>query len=113
MDLDSSKRLVEEAKNAGVNVHEKTLVLKKILGFLTENSIPIVLVDWNVIINKKEKGYQGHFVPVVGYDNQNVYVHDPEEQKGFKAVQRNIFDKARKADGTDEDIVVVYRKTPK
>lgn len=113
MNLDLSKKLVEEAKKAGVNVQEKTLSLEEILEFVSKNSVPIVLLDWNIVMDKREKGYQGHFVPVVGYDKKDVYVHNhgfnnPQE---FMPISREVFNKARKAKGTDEDIVIICKKS--
>lgn len=110
IDLKESKELVEKAKKLGVKIEEKTFPLEKILKFVTEKSVPIILLDWNIILSKK--GYQGHFVPIVGYDDKNVYIHnhgfgDPKE---FMEIPRELFDKARTANGTDEDILVVYKK---
>ena len=50
-------------------------------------------------------------MPIVGYDEKNVYVHTSErnETKKFKPINKKVFDKSRKAAGTDEDILVVYR----
>ena len=112
MNLESSKKLVEEAKKAGVNVQEKTLSLEELLRFVNKERIPIVLLDWNVATGNREKGYQGHFVPVIGYDGKNIYVHNhglknPQESM---PISRELFDEARKASGTDEDIVVIYKK---
>lgn len=115
-DLDQSKklveRLVEDAKAAGVNIQERTMSLEELLSFLTKDSIPIVLIDRNIIENKKEEGYKGHFVPLVGYNKQNVIIHKSglKDTQEFMPVKREIFDKARKAKGTDEDIIVIYRK---
>jgi uncharacterized protein YvpB len=108
--LEQSKKWIEEAKNAGVNLNEEVLLLDQVLGFMTEDSVLIVLLDWNRI--KKEKDYEGHFVVVAGYDEENVYVHNPELNTGheFMPISRDLFDEARRADGTDEDIVVVHRK---
>ncbi len=115
MDLEKSKRLVEEARGVGVGVYEKTFSLDDFLKFVTKESIPIVLIDWNVVIVKKEKGYQGHFVPVVGYDEKNVCVHNPglSGPQEFRSISRAVFDEARKADGTDEDLVIVYKTQSK
>jgi len=112
MDLEQSEKWVEDAKAKGVNIQERTLSLGEILGFVTKDSVPIVLIDWNIIKDRKEKGYQGHFVPVVGYDKQNVYIHNHglNDTKEFMSVKKDLFDEARKADGTDEDVVVVHRK---
>jgi len=109
---ENSKKLVEDAKMAGVNIQEKILSLEELLGFVTKDSIPIVLIDWNIVTSRMEKGYQGHFSPIVGYDSQNVYVHNhglnnPQE---FMPIERAVFDKARKVAGTDEDIVIIYKK---
>ena len=109
--LEQSKKLVEEAKMVGVNVQEKTLSLEELLVFVTKDSVPIVLLDWNIVRGNKEKGYQGHFVPIVGYDRKNVYVHNHgfNNPQKFLSITKSIFDKARKAEGTDEDMVVIYR----
>lgn len=112
MDFEQSKRWVEYAKEAGVNVQERTLTLEEILEFVTKDSVPIILLDFNIVRARKEKGYQGHFVPIAGFDEQNVYIHNHglKETQEFMPVSRKTFDEARKAEGTDEDIVVVYRK---
>ena len=106
-----SEELVKRAKGLGVRVFEEEISLEKILGFITEDSVPIVLVDWNVVRGTESAGYQGHFVVVVGYDEESVYVHDQGtlDPKPNVRIQREVFDKARKAKGTDEDVVVVYR----
>ena len=111
-DFSDSDKIVSEAKVAGVKIYEKSISLEKILNFVTKKSIPIILLDWNVVINNKQKGYQGHFAPIVGYDRNNIYVHNqglnnPQE---FMKIDKTIFDKARKAKGTDEDLLVVYKK---
>jgi len=109
--LEQTKKWVDDAKLAGVNIHEKTLTLEELLGFVTKDSLSIVLLDWNIVKERKEKGYHGHFVPIVGYDIQNVCVHNHglNDTQEFMPVPRNIFDEARIAEGTDEDILIVYR----
>ncbi|MBU3923304.1 MAG: peptidase C39 family protein [Nanoarchaeota archaeon] len=112
MDVEQSKKWLEIARVAGVNVEEKVLSLEELLGFISERTIPIVLLDWNVAMGRKEKGYQGHFVPVVGYDDRNVYIHNHglSDTQEFMPIAKGVFDEARKADGTDEDIVFIYKK---
>lgn len=107
-----SDKIVLDAKLAGVKIHEKTLSLEKIISFLSKNSIPIILLDWNIIKHKREKGYQGHFVPIVGYDEKNIYIHNHglSSPKKFMKISKKIFDEARKAKGTDEDIVIIFNK---
>ena len=110
VDLEQSKKLVKKAQINGVKINETPLSLKEILSFVKENSVVIILVDWNVIKNKRDKGYQGHFVPIVGYDNGEVYVHNCGLKDGepFVKIPKEILDEARKAQGTDEDVIVIY-----
>lgn len=110
--IQHSKKVVEDAKNEGVKIEERGLSLEELLEKTGKNSIPIVLVDWNVVRGTKERGYQGHFVPVVGYDEDSIYVHNHgfENPTPFLQIKREVFEEARKAKGTDEDVVVVYRR---
>lgn len=112
MDLEQAKRGIDDAAKAGVNIHEKTLSSKELLSFVTEASVPIVLIDWNIIKNRKEKGYQGHFVPIVGYDAENVFIHNPglTDPQEFMPVKKELFEESRKAEGTDEDIIIIHKK---
>lgn len=111
LNLEESHKLIKKAKEKGVNIQEKSLSLEKLLSKVTKNSIPIILIDWNVVLGKKEEGYHGYFVPIVGYDNENVYVHNHgfKNTQKFFSINKLIFDKARKARGTDEDIVIIYK----
>ncbi len=102
--------MIEELKERDAELIEKSISLEEILSYLSETSIPIVLLDWNVIF-PRFSGYNGHFVPVVGFDKENVYIHNPglADSLEFMPIKREIFDKARKANGTDEDILIVFR----
>jgi len=105
--------LLKEAKDLGAHIEEKTLSLGEILSKTRSDCIPIVLLDWSIIKGEKDKGYQGHFVPIVGYDKDKVYVHNHgmKNPKEFLEIPKNLFDTARVAKGTDEDIVFVYKKS--
>jgi len=111
-EMDDIEKLVARAREIGVGLEKKEVELDELLGNMSEDSLIIVLLDWDVVKGQIEKGYQGHFVVVTGWDDENVYVHnhglnDSEEDVG---ISRGVFDTARKAKGTDEDFVVVYRK---
>lgn len=111
INLEISKKLVKEAEEKGVELIEKQISLNDLLNYVNEDSIPIVLVDWSIIVGKPEKGYVGHFVPLVGYDEENVYVHNAADDNGaFFKINKQVFDKARKARGTDEDILIIFKK---
>lgn len=107
-----SKKVVEDAQKAGVRLEEKAISLEELLHKISNESVPIILLDWNIVKGTKEKGYQGHFVPVVGYDNENIYVHSHglTNPTPFLSIKREIFEEARKANGTDEDIIIIHRR---
>jgi ABC-type bacteriocin/lantibiotic exporter with double-glycine peptidase domain len=104
---EQSKIIVNEARNKGIQLFEKSITLNEILQKITTNSLPIALLDWNIV--KGKKGYNGHFVVIVGYDKDNVYVHNQSfrNPKPFMKIPIEFFEKARKADGTDEDLVII------
>lgn len=101
--------LYQRAEEADVLTESRELNFKEITGYLTENSIPILLIDWNVIKNRE--GYQGHFVPIVGYNDDKIIIHEPSDPEGdFMEIDREKFNEARKAEGTDQDIAVIKKQ---
>jgi len=107
-DLESAE-LIERARKLGVEMEERTIDLDELLNYVSEDSVMIILLDWNVVKDNKEKGFLGHFVVVTGFDDENVFVHDhglndPKENRGIK---REVFEAARKSLGTDEDVIVI------
>lgn len=101
--------LMQDARTAGILMKECSLTLEEILSYVHRDSLVLVLLDWNSTL--KKEGYQGHFVPLVGYDDEFVYVHNPGPQnaQAFVPLTRTIFDEARKARGTDEDLAIISR----
>jgi hypothetical protein len=57
--------------------------------------------------------YQGHYILVIGYtkneNNEFIRYADPAKTDGFCTITKENFDLARKAFGTDEDIIICYR----
>jgi len=103
-------KLISESKKLGVKIEERKLSLEELLSKLSEDCIPIILLDWS-LINETEN-FIGHFVPIVGYDEENVYVHNQglKDFRPFLPIKRKLFDQARTAKGTDEDVLFVYRR---
>ena len=66
------KRLVEE----GGKVMERSVPLPEILSALTPTSIPIILLDMNAITGPSGVEYQGHFVPIIGFCEEGVIIHN-------------------------------------
>lgn len=105
-------KLKLEADKLDVKMEERSLSLKERLSKISENCIPVILLNWKIINNGE--GYQGHFVPIVGFDEENVYVHNSADDSGkFFLIEKELFDKARKSKGTDEDIIFIIRKSKK
>ncbi len=105
-------KFLEQATVLGVNIQEKTLSLDELLGFVTEDSIPIVALDYNVLNNRGEGNYEGHFVPIIGDNREkDVCIYDSLcDEREELHFSREIFDRARKAPGTDESVVIVHRR---
>ncbi len=105
-------KIISDANCAGVNISESSISLEELLSFVTKKSVPIILLDWNIVRNESEKGYQGHFVPIVGYDEESIYVHNHglTNPVGFQSISREVFEKSRTAKGTDEDVVVIFNE---
>lgn len=103
------ENFVTQARAVGIRLDERSVGLKELLSYVHRDSLALVLLDWNMIT--KKEGYQGHFVPVVGYDEEFVYVHNPGLGSGqsFVPLKKTVFDEARKAQGTDEDVLVITR----
>jgi hypothetical protein len=80
----------------------------------------IVLVDERYLLEADlslsfpDEDYAGHFIVISGFDGEdNFTVFDPEchcdlERNEPLYVPRDQLNKARKASGTDEDVIVVF-----
>jgi hypothetical protein len=59
--------------------------------------------------------YQGHYILIIGYEtvDNNEYVHyvDPAKTEHVCTTYQENFDRARKAFGTDEDIICCYERS--
>ncbi|CAF2656295.1 unnamed protein product [Rotaria sp. Silwood2] len=58
--------------------------------------------------------YQGHYILVIGYitneSNDFIRYVDPAKNDGFCTTTKENFDLARKTFGTDEDLILCYKK---
>ena len=115
--LTDGPETVEEKLNAlhtdcvkyGVRMEERSLPLEEILSKLSDSCVAIVLIDWSKFNNTDT--FIGHICPLIGYDEKNVYIHQPGPQDPAAnfAVKKDLFESARKATGTDEDVVFIWR----
>ncbi|MFH1174656.1 MAG: peptidase C39 family protein [archaeon] len=101
------KQLQKEMKQS---MAEKDLSLKELLAYVSERSVPIVLVNWFVIAGKD--GFTGHFLPVTGHDTKYVYVNNSgiARAKAHLPIPKTVFLKAWESKGTDKDTIIIFRK---
>src|SRR3989338_1005138 len=53
IDLRNAELYLEEARKSGVNIKEKSIALNELLSYVSKASIPIILLDWNIIKQNK------------------------------------------------------------
>jgi len=102
---------LKEAEKLGVKSYKRQVTNEEITSLISGNSVPIIILDWSIVIEKPERGFVGHFVPVVGYNKESFYVHNHGflNPKPFLKIKKDIFEKARKSLGTDEDILIIKK----
>ena len=88
---------------------KKVLSINDIESHIQDRHVPLVLIDHNKIIGKNDF-YQGHFVVVTGFDEENIYYHEsgPTSPQANRKVKKGIFSEAMNANGTDNDVVIVF-----
>ncbi len=104
--LDSFKKLLK------YDIFEKRkFTFEEVESHMEQGHIPLMLIDRNKIVGK-EGFYQGHFIIVTGFDDQNVFYHEsgPKNPEANKKVLKSTFIDAWNANGTDNDLVIVYGK---
>ena len=102
-------KVSRELASLPLEIQKKGLTLAELLSFLSVDCVPIVLLNWNVVLGKE--GFSGHFVPLVGYDDASIFVHNPglHQPKMFLPIPRSVFIQAWESKGTDKDVIVVRR----
>lgn len=106
--------LLSAARAAGVVLQERRLHLEELLALAGDGGAAmVVLVDVRRL-RGREGGYFGHFMPLVGCTRDSVLLHDStrEAPQARLRVARAAFDAARRAEGTDEDIILVRARAP-
>ena len=94
------------------NIFEKRILsLSEIEKHILKGHVPIVLIDNNKVSGKRDL-YQGHYVVLTGFNDNDIYYHDsgPTDALPNKKVPRERFIEAFNANGTDNDVIIVYGK---
>lgn len=104
------EKWIDKVQKTDAERIEKTFDLQELLSLLNEDTIAVILLDWSIIENNE--GYQGHFVPITGYNKEEVLIHDPDnpEEGEHRAIDRETFENSRKSEGTFQDFVLISKK---
>ncbi|MBI2658376.1 hypothetical protein HYX08_06825 [Candidatus Woesearchaeota archaeon] len=109
-DLPEVMKSIKKLKKYGV-FEKKRLSFDDIANYIKQQHVPLMLIDWNKIAGIKGS-FQGHLVVVTGFDEENVFYHEsgPRNPAPDKQVSKKIFMEAWNANGTDNDVVIVFGK---
>lgn len=104
------KELKEKIKAYNIEVKKKNISLKNLLGYLTKNSLPIVLVNSNVLDRKP--GHNGHYLTIVGHDKKTIYVHNSGTRWPFPywPIKKTLFEEAWSSRHADKKTIILYKK---
>ncbi|XP_011176803.1 protein GUCD1 isoform X2 [Zeugodacus cucurbitae] len=112
-------RKFQEARLHGIRVEQRTIEMEDLLKHIGKQGPVILLTNASLLTceickkNVLEKfGYAGHYIVLCGYDlkSQLVFYHNPEvHDEHVCRCTAAAMDIARKAYGTDEDVILIYR----
>jgi hypothetical protein len=90
---------------------KRILDMDEIEEHIRNDHVLLVPLDWSIILGRTGP-YQGHFGVITGFDDENIYFHNsgPKDPEPDMKIPKGTFIRAWNANGTDNDIVVVYGK---
>ncbi|KAI5670573.1 hypothetical protein M9H77_10937 [Catharanthus roseus] len=121
-DLVRVNMLFQKARDAGINIECRSISREEIsLFILSGKYVVIALVDqyklsqsWlqDVCISglyDENPGYTGHYIIICGYDSatDEFEIRDPASSRKHERITSRCLDDARKAFGTDEDLLLI------
>ncbi|KAG4934921.1 hypothetical protein JHK85_049840 [Glycine max] len=113
--------LFQKAMEAGIDIQCRSISAEEIsILILSGKYVAIALVDHNKLshvlqdvpvpgVFSNNSGYTGHYVLICGYDaGADMFeIRDPGSSKKHKRISSKSLEEARKAFGTDEDLLLV------
>ncbi|KAK7311272.1 hypothetical protein RJT34_09298 [Clitoria ternatea] len=121
-DLVRVDMLFQKAMEAGIDIQCRSISREEIsILMLSGKYIAIALVDHNKLshvcledlrvpgVFSNNPGYTGHYVLICGYDaGADMFeIRDPASSKKHKRISSKSLEEARKAFGTDEDLLLI------
>ncbi|XP_055388122.1 protein GUCD1 isoform X2 [Condylostylus longicornis] len=122
-DQERVKLRFEQAEAKGINVEKKTVKFDAIIRHLSKYGPVILLTNAALLTcdNCKRKDeqkqspsrYLGHYVVICGYDliKRKVLYRNPAQDDHVCVTSVDAMDRARKAYGTDEDVIFIYYRS--
>ncbi|KAH1196640.1 Protein GUCD1 [Glycine max] len=113
--------LFQKAMEAGIDIQCRSISAEEIsILILSGKYVAIALVDHNKLshvlqdvpvpgVFSNNSGYTGHYVLICGYDaGADMFeIRDPGSSKKHKRISSKSLEEARKAFGTDEDLLLI------
>lgn len=91
-DIRNEKKLARQLVGREI-IEKKIPTFEDLERFLKEGYLAICIVNSKKL--NREPGYTGHAVVVIGFDNRNVYLHDPGlPPSKDRVVSREVFEEA-------------------
>ena len=124
--------LLSASRDAGVQVSEQHVAIDEIRDYMARPGprLVVALLDWDIVVaaevddgamvctDRPGDSYSGHFVVVVGCHDGRVYFHNPNNKQidqhlrgASRSIPEALFDQARLAVGTDEDLLFVSTRS--
>lgn len=117
-------QLFQQAAEAGIQMEQRSVSHQELKGLLLGGKhVVIALVDkdlHNLAVplwfspgaQTQEIGFKGHYIVLCGYssDTEDYVVRDPDPRTAYLgplSIGADLLDRARKAFGTDEDLLIV------
>jgi hypothetical protein len=104
--VESVKKLLE------YDLFERKILSPEEIELHIEKCHALIFIIDNNKITDAEKLYQGHYVVMTGFDEENVFYHDsgPVNPEADKKIPKTTFMEAWNANGTDNDVIVIHGK---
>ena len=103
-EVENSDRMLKE------NVFElKEVSLRDVENWFKDGYTAIFLINCSII--NKESGYEGHYVVLTGFDDENVFINDPDRWKGSpnRKVEKDLFVKAWSFPEKENTVILIKK----
>lgn len=109
------ENLFLSAASKGITIREMSISKEQLQRLLLTHII-ILLVDkallpLSTVPSSATTDFMGHYIVVSGYDEwcDEYLIHDPAAENGCSRIGADLLEHARRAQGTDEDVLLIQR----